>query len=510
MSLMVGHLLARHAPHRLGLTATTCVALCWLAAGNAHAAERSIGERAADPYEVRQLRWKVARVVPLPIPDQGATDYLGPPLAYRDGRFALSVLTPFQGCPKGECVAVLDRNGTLLSTIGARPPGWGDDGNQYGAVPNPTGLAFDAAGNIYESDGGTRSGNSTGQIAQRFSPDGRFLGGFGCPAIQPRCENAPDRIDGAQDIEVGSGGDVFVLDAFTDTDTRGGSGNRRIHAFSPDGSLKYSIGGPGTGNSLWPQPADAPLRLDRDAATDRLTVTVAGRRSWALGTVSGTGTPLGRLRVFGDWRYEDEFTFDDDGGIFFPCGAAVTGRGTVMANTCKSEPFEVSATGRLLGPTVALNRGAQSQAGGESGDAVKPDTNIVRDENGHLWFARDRSLYEIAPCASPRACIGGRRVRATNLRVRPASFGRLRLTGRVRGAAPRSEYTVFVWTGRPSANTLFETGGVTDRNGRISGYLQAAAVRAAAARGATLRVAVHVEPIPGRQFGQVSRLRGRP
>jgi hypothetical protein len=486
----------------LRLFAVKVSAVVVASATSTHAEARSLRQQAADPYQLKQLRWKLAGTVTLPIAgsdDAGAGLYA--PLAYRNGLFAVAPAKALDGCPLGQCIALFDKGGRLLNTIGAPPPGWGSNGTFYGAVLHPTGLAFDAAGNIYESDKGILSPGEPmrgGGVVQEFGSDGRFIRSFGCSAVWSDCGNRPDAIRGAADVEVTSDGTVVVLDLNNDSEIRGHQFRGRLLLFGPDGQFKRAVGGgvedPPFGSPSVPA---APLSLDLDPDTDRLTAIVGGESHWAIGSVAPDGSFLGQPRVSGT-GFSDAFAGE---GTFFPCGLTATGRGTFLATPCGSGPFEVRSNGQILGSTVALPADPKS-ADTTGGYSIGADTALVRDDGGHFWFGRaaTHSLNEIAACSTPRECIGGRTVKATQLRVRTGSFGRLRLTGRVVGARPRSEYTYVVWTGKQTAKTLRVDVGVVGSHGRISEYLPSVPGRA------PLKITIEMQPMAGVQFGIVSRL----
>ncbi len=87
----------------------------------------------------------------------------------------------------------------------------------------PTDIAWDAAGNIFVSDGYNNS------RAVKYDRNGRFLGEIGTRGAQPSQMNTP------HSIQVDANGNVYVADR----------GNRRIQVFSNDLTLRAMYGNVG-------------------------------------------------------------------------------------------------------------------------------------------------------------------------------------------------------------------------------------------------------------------------
>jgi DNA-binding beta-propeller fold protein YncE len=131
-------------------------------------------------------------------------------------------------------VVKFDQSGRVLLTLGRRleavgelgssgvfgrssgPPGSGVPGDNFN---QPTDVAWDAAGNIFVSDG---YGNA--RVA-KFDKNGRFIKSWGATGTQPGQFNIP------HSIAVDARGTVYVADM----------GNQRIQVFDNDGTVKTEI-----------------------------------------------------------------------------------------------------------------------------------------------------------------------------------------------------------------------------------------------------------------------------
>lgn len=134
-------------------------------------------------------------------------------------------------------VVKFDRSGKVLLTLGRRPEAIGERGSSAGSgvygrgtgapglgVPGdnfnqPTDVAWDAAGNIFVSDG---YGNA--RIA-KFDKNGKYIKQWGGTGAQPGQFNVP------HSIAVDAQGNVYVADM----------GNQRIQVFDNDGTVKSEI-----------------------------------------------------------------------------------------------------------------------------------------------------------------------------------------------------------------------------------------------------------------------------
>jgi hypothetical protein len=149
-------------------------------------------------------------------------------------------------------VVKFDKGGRVLLTLGRRPEAIGEMGSSAGSgvygrgagaagsgVPGdnfnqPTDVAWDAAGNIFVSDG---YGNA--RVA-KFDKNGKFIKSWGATGSAQGQFNIP------HSIAVDSGGNVYVADM----------GNKRIQVFDNNGTFKSEIGNVGATAAICISPGD--------------------------------------------------------------------------------------------------------------------------------------------------------------------------------------------------------------------------------------------------------------
>jgi hypothetical protein len=122
-------------------------------------------------------------------------------------------------CRAAHPVLVFDAGGSFVSS-------WGE--GKFSAFVH--GLSIDRQGKIWIADSGLHT-------VTQHEPDGTLLRTLGTlNAAAPTFYGQPFNMPTGTAFT--SDGDVFVSDGY---------GNRRVHRFAPDGTLKYSWGGHGTG-----------------------------------------------------------------------------------------------------------------------------------------------------------------------------------------------------------------------------------------------------------------------
>jgi NHL repeat len=131
--------------------------------------------------------------------------------------------------PEGRVLMTLSRKPESVAEVGRSGGGRGGAANSGAGVPGdnfnrPTDVAFDAAGNIFVSDG---YGNAR---VVKLDSAGRFIKSWGTRG------SGPGQFDTPLSIAVDARGDVYVADR----------GNRRIQVFDNDGNFKRQIGDVGS------------------------------------------------------------------------------------------------------------------------------------------------------------------------------------------------------------------------------------------------------------------------
>ena len=169
--------------------------------------------------------------------------------------------------PQGRVAMLLGRKAESVP-IPARPPATGDGAGQpTDLFDRPTDVAWDAAGNIFVSDG---LGNS--RVA-KFDKDGKFIKSWG------KKGSAPGEFVNVRSIAVDAQGNVYVADG----------GNKRVQVFDNNGNFKTAfanLGNPqalcmtkGANPVLYVSNSNPPDDIDRDGEIYkmRLDGTVIGK-----------------------------------------------------------------------------------------------------------------------------------------------------------------------------------------------------------------------------------------
>lgn len=131
-------------------------------------------------------------------------------------------------------IRILTTDGNINTFAGNGNPGYGGDGGPSGPaqLSNPTGLAMDAAGNLYvaDSDNGViRKITPGGTVISTFAGNGfNSYGGDGGPATQAA-------LDHPRSVAVDAAGNLYIADTL----------NSRIRVVTPDGKIN-TIAGTGT------------------------------------------------------------------------------------------------------------------------------------------------------------------------------------------------------------------------------------------------------------------------
>jgi hypothetical protein len=221
---------------------------------------------------------------------------------------------------------------------------WGSYGPGNGQFNVLTGVAVDAAGNVYATD----SGNDR---VQKFSGSGVLLtswGGYGTANCQMKFHTG---------IAVGPTGDVFVLD----------SKNYRVQKFTPTGAYLGQWGSYGT--------ADGQFRMHRGIAVDSLgNVFVSDAMNHRVQKFTSAGVFLSKWGSYGD----------GDGQMKFPRGVAVDAAGFLyVADYANHRVLKFDGSGVYLGKWGGQGA-AEGQFSSPYGVAVDHDGDVyVTDVYNH-------------------------------------------------------------------------------------------------------------------------------
>jgi tripartite motif-containing protein 71 len=276
---------------------------------------------------------------------------------------------------------------------------WGTPGPANGQFNIPTGIATDAARNVYVADAGNRR-------IQKFSPAGAHLLNIGaCPRGVGDC--SPDGwLDNPVDVAVDAAGNVYVADR----------DNHRIQKFSASGQFLAKWGTNGTGNGQFSHPQgiaidSAGLVYVADSGNDRIQrFTASGEFRTKWGT---TGLDPGQFRYPSDiaidvnrniyvtdegndriQKFTQTRTFlgewgsagSGDGEFYNPRGIAVDAAGDVYVSDRFNERVQkFTSSGGFL-----------SKFGGSgAGDGLFADpASVATDCRGNVYVA-DRNNHRV-------------------------------------------------------------------------------------------------------------------
>ena len=126
-----------------------------------------------------------------------------------------------------------------LTSDGAFISKWGSGGKGNGQFNLPVGIATDAAGNVYVADSFALAPASRNNRVQKFSFDGTFITKWGGTG------SGNGQFYGSSDVATNPAGNVYVVDR----------SNNRIQKFTSDGAFIAEWGGKGSGNGQFKFPA---------------------------------------------------------------------------------------------------------------------------------------------------------------------------------------------------------------------------------------------------------------
>jgi uncharacterized protein (TIGR03437 family) len=267
-------------------------------------------------------------------------------------------------------------SGSILTVAGNGTPGYlGDSGPAASSsLRSPTGLAFDATGNLYIADTGN---NNVRQVAPSaviatFAGTGACgLGGDGAPAaLTPLC--------GPQGAVADPAGNTYIADTL----------NNRVILVDPQGNIHVvagngTAGDAGAGNTAWGelyQPQGVALDTAgnlyiADTKNHRIRMLTPGG---AISTVAGTGTP----------------GFSGDGGaataaqLNEPSQVAVDAGGNIyIADTSNHRVRLVTTDGNIATIAGTGDAGYNGDNGAALGIALYSPGGLTLDGQGNLYVA---------------------------------------------------------------------------------------------------------------------------
>ncbi len=277
-------------------------------------------------------------------------------------------------------------SGTISTFAGTGVAGNSGDGGPAAAArfSGPTGLAFDAAGNLYVADTGNH-------VIRRIAPDGTVVkvagsgyagyGGDNGPAIRADL-NAPEG------VAADAAGNLYIADTF----------NNRVRKVAPDGTMSTFAangypgfsgdGGPATGATLF-FPTD--VAADRggnvyiaDLGDSRIRKVSGGTIDTMAGSASLAppvdGAPANQVRLNGPTGV----AVGPAGNVYFAEGSVGSGSGLTVGDF---RVWRVSPDGTLF---TAAGNGTNSFSG-DTGSASRAQLNtptgMAIDAAGNLYFA---------------------------------------------------------------------------------------------------------------------------
>ncbi len=273
----------------------------------------------------------------------------------------------------------VDSAGVISTIAGTGERGFGGDGGTAteAQLNLPTGVAADAAGNLFIADGHRiRMVDSSGTITTVAGTGEGGFGGDGGPATEARL-NFP------VDVTLDGAGNLFIADIV----------NRRIRKVDSSGVIS-TIAGPGESGDGGPA-VDALLRTPFDGAVDGAgNLFIADSRNHRIRKVDSAGT----ISTFAG---TGEGGFGGDGGpateaqLDFPLDVTLDGAGNLyIADSRNHRIRKVDSAGVISTFAGTGERGF----GGDGGPATEAQldfpTGVATDGAGNLFIA-DRSNHRI-------------------------------------------------------------------------------------------------------------------
>ena len=288
---------------------------------------------------------------------------------------------------RGHRVRRIGASGTITTFAGTGERGWAGDGGPAGEalLASPSGIAVDAAGNVYIADTGNRRVrriDPSGTITTFAGTGERGWAGDGGPAGEALLASPSG-------IAVDAAGNVYIAD----------TGNRRVRRIDPSGTITTfaGTGEPGTEGDGGPATA-AQFVAPRDVVADAFgNVYVVDTGNHRLRRIDTSGT----ITAFAG---TGERGYGGDGGaataalLNEPQGVAADAAGNVyVADASNHRMRRIDASGTIT--TVA--GGGEPGAGGDGGPATMAQLfdprGVAVGTAGNLYIAdyRNRRVRRI-------------------------------------------------------------------------------------------------------------------
>jgi hypothetical protein len=268
-------------------------------------------------------------------------------------------------------------SGTITTVAGDGTTGFSGDGGPAtnASLYEPTGVAVDAAGNVYIADPGNhrvRKVSTSGTITTVAGNGSPGFSGDGGPAT-----NAS--LDGLRGVAVDAAGNLYIAD-WVNSRVRKVSTSGMITTVAGSGTYGFSgDGGPATDASL-----SSPYGVAVDAAGN-LYIADAGNSRVRKVSTSGTITTVAGSGTYG---------FSGDGGpatnaaLSSPQGVALDAAGNLyIADAQDTRVRKVSTSGTITTVAGSGTYGFSGDGGPATDAGLKGPTGVAVDAAGNLYIA---------------------------------------------------------------------------------------------------------------------------
>jgi sugar lactone lactonase YvrE len=289
----------------------------------------------------------------------------------------------------------------VVSTF-AGAPGISGSKNGTGAAArfhNPTGIAIDAAGNLFVAD-------SLNATIRKITPDAVVTTFAGAPGVSGKIDGVGTtaRFASPSGLAFDRAGNLFVAD----------TGNVTIRKLTPDGNVTTFAGAPGVEGAVDAHGALARFRSPRAVATDRAgNVYVADTTNETIRKI----TPAGDVSTFAGQSLAIG-TVDGLGGtarFAFPEGVAVDSAGNVYVGDAGNSTIrKITADGNVTTLAgVALLVGADDGLG--IGARFAAPAGLAVDAAGNVIVAdpADQAIRKVTPIGFVTTLAGAAQLRGS-------------------------------------------------------------------------------------------------